>query len=99
MAPATFTRDAVSQWMRRALDAVRRDGADAEHAELLEGGEVDCTRLAELAAAAFGVDDVSDDPAAPAPLDDDGHWVWEVAVDVAAVFEAEGDDDAEGDEP
>jgi len=50
------------------------------------------------AAAAFGVDDVSDNPDAPAPLDDDGHWVWELAVDAAEAFEA-GEDDEEGDAP
>lgn len=93
-APREFTRPAVLAWMLAALDDVRVNGDHAGHRDLVdECGEVSCTRLAELAAAAFGVDDVSDDPDAPAPLDDDGHWIWEAAVDAAQVFEAGEDDE------
>ena len=92
--PREFTRPAVLDWMRLALDDVRVNGDLADHADVVDGcGEVNCTRLAELAAAAFGVDDVSDDPDSPAPLDDDGHWIWEAAVDAAQVFEAGEDDE------
>lgn len=39
-----------------------------------EYGEVNFTKLAEGAADAFNISDV---------LDDETHWIWEVAVDVA----------------
>ena len=88
MSPETFTREAALGWMRAALRDVAERGADAEHADLIDCGEVLRGALAERAAAAFGVDGESGDPAAPAPLDDDGHWVWEVAIEAAEEFEA-----------
>lgn len=97
MSPATFTREAALDWMRAALRDVAARGDDSEHADLIDCGEVLRAALAERAAAAFGADGVSGDRARPAPLDDDGHWLWEVAIVAAEEFEAgpgAGGDDA-----
>lgn len=98
MSAETFTEAAALAWMLAALDDVRVNGRESDHAALLDDcGEVNCTALAEACAAHFGADDVSEDPDAPAPLDDDGHWIWDAAVDAARVFEAGRDEEGGGD--
>jgi len=63
---------------------MREQLSDHSHPDLWQGGEVNCTRLAENAAWHFDCDHWLDDP---------GHWVWDVAVDVGEraeeAFEAE----------
>ena len=65
---APFTRSAAEAWMLMWRD---------EHADP-HTGEVDCTALAEACAGAF---DVADEGG---PLDDETHWIWDIAVKVSA---------------
>lgn len=46
-------------------------------------GEVNCTALAEGCADAFGQADEG------GPLDEETHWIWDLAVDVAEKYEKE----------
>lgn len=64
---APFTPATAKRWMRREAKEYR-DG---------ETGEINCTALAEGCAAAFDVNDVG------GPLDDETHWIWDLAVDCA----------------
>ncbi len=59
-----FSRANVSSWMRRHRDD-HRDGLT---------GEVDATALAEAAAASFDQNGID------GPLDDEQHWIWELAL-------------------
>jgi hypothetical protein len=68
MRAQTFSCAAAKAWMRRA---VRDDGAHID-----ECGEVELTSLAEACADAF------DQAHEGGPLDDEGHWVWAVALEV-----------------
>jgi len=44
-------------------------------------GMVDATGLAEGCASAFNVDDTD------GPLDDETHWIWDIAADIAMANE------------
>lgn len=68
MTAATFTRSAVTRWMRDEVFAYRQ--------HLDECGEVNMTSLAESCAAAF------DRAGVGGPLDDSTHWIWDVAREV-----------------
>ena len=59
-----FNRPNVSTWMRRRCDAYRDEVT----------GEVDATALAEAAAAALDANGTD------GPLDDEQHWIWELAL-------------------
>ena len=52
-----------------------RELRDLDHPDLWDCGEVNCTRLAENAAWEFDHDEW---------LDDETHWVWDLAVDIGA---------------
>ena len=60
------TKSQVRKFMRLELE-------DLDHPDLWQGGEVNCTRLAENAAWHFDCDHWLDDP---------DHWVWELAADI-----------------
>lgn len=92
MPAAEFNEAEVFLWMRRALDDVRHRGDMSDHAEFVECGRVNLTRIAEDAACAFEVADPSDDPAQPSPLDDETHWIWDAALRAAEYFEGGPDD-------
>lgn len=62
--PQEFNQRNVRTWMR-AYAADYRDPAT---------GEVNATALAESCADAFGVKDVG------GPLDDETHWIWDLAA-------------------
>lgn len=56
-------------------------------ADVTDAGELSATKLAESCADHFDVKDEG------GPLDDDGHWIWEVALEV--VDERAATDDEE----
>ena len=62
-----FTKANVRRWMRD-------NAADYEDKAT---GEIDATKLAEDAAAEFNVADTG------GPLDDETHWIWDLAATVA----------------
>lgn len=63
-----FNKKNVLKWMRDNAS----DYADVHHT-----GEVDMTMLAEAAAEHFDQKDEG------GPLDDESHWIWELALQVA----------------
>lgn len=72
---------------RRVRSFMIRELEDRDHPDLWRGGEVSLTRLAENAAWHFGKDEW---------LDDECHWVWDLAVDVANMFEPRGTEERSG---
>lgn len=61
-----FNQTAAKNHMRRIV---------ADHRDPITD-EVNYTSLAEATAAHFGVEGVG------GPLDDEGHWIWEIALEV-----------------
>ncbi len=51
--------------------------------EAVEWGDINFTRLAELVCAEFDVDHIG------GPLDDETHWIWDVAAEVGGRYRAE----------
>lgn len=68
-----FTLTNVRMWMRQALRGRPEDYRD--------GDEIDRTRLAEECADAFEMADEG------GPLDDEHHWIWNAAHEVATAWE------------
>ncbi len=68
---AEFNYQLVAKWMRTQLRA-------EPEVYLGAGGEVNCTLLAENAAAHFKANDQ------PGPLDDPEHFIWTAATSTAA---------------
>lgn len=62
--PKEFTKREAQGWMR----AYAADYIDPKT------GELNSTQLAEACADAFGVNGVG------GPLDDETHWIWEIAL-------------------
>ncbi len=67
----TISRNKVRHFMFLELQ-------DLNHPDLWDDGAVNCTRLAENAAHEFNHDEW---------LDDDSHWVWDLASDIASQAE------------
>lgn len=60
-----FNKKNVLRWMRNSK------------ADFVECGEINCTKITEACAHAFGMDHED------GPLDCPDHWIWEVAVKVS----------------
>lgn len=88
MSDTDFSRTNALAWMRLEVERARHgentyDVADAS-------GDLSPTLLAESCAQHFDVKDED------GPLDDESHWIWEVAVDVVEELEAVDREEVDG---